>query len=220
MIKVILYSIRPEHLINILNGKKQIEIRRRDLPQWAKDKLDRGEIVQGYGYCTKGKPLLVNDYYREKVNEVDWEVVDNFRLVKSTDYLPIYNGLVVVKFQVSGTTKYVDCSDCTNNENGYECENDFMYLLSVDPILRKATCLEADELEAYGNGADLYAHHFTNIQPIEPMELSEFVSDKLIVSVCGNEPRCWSDTANYFARKDQRLTKAPQSFMTAWVKEE
>ena len=65
---------------------------------------------------------------------------------------------------IDGYVKYVDCSGCTNNENGYECQNDFMYLLSDDPVLRKATCLTSDEIEDYGNGKDLYALHISNVE--------------------------------------------------------
>ena len=46
----ILLSIRPEHLVNILNGKKTIEIRKNVLPL----------NIPVYLYCTKGKPYLVN----------------------------------------------------------------------------------------------------------------------------------------------------------------
>lgn len=213
MNQVLLYSIQPRHALNILNGLKTIEVRKRDLPQWAKDKLAKGEKVVGYMYVTKGGKRLAKF--------PKGYVLDFIKLHGAKVKLGIeLNGLVVAKFEVSGTTRYVDCSDCTNTENGYECQNDFMYLLSVDPVLRKATCLTADEIEEYGNGANLYAHHFTNVQAIEPMELWEFISDKLVVSVCGNEPKCWNDTAKYFARKNQHLTKAPQSFQTVWVKGE
>lgn len=208
MTQALLYSIAPQHMLNILNGLKTIEVRKRDLPQWAKDKLARGEIVQGYGYCTMGKPYLINHPYHSYML-IDDKTFDNL------------NGLVVVKFEVSGTTRYVDCSGCTNTENGYECENDFMYLLSDDPILRKATCLEADEIEEYGNGKDLYAHHFTNIQPIEPMELSNFYSfgsqdhhDFITTSTMIQD-----DERKYYI-KSYELRKAPQSFMTCWVKGE
>ena len=199
MKQALLYSINAEHLVNILNGRKTIEVRRRDLPQWAKDKLVRGEKVIGYGYCTKAEPYLNKD-------------MGNWFLVRGIDYIgyPVLNGLVVVKFEVSGTTKYVDCSGCTNTENGYECQNNFMYLLSVDPVLRKATCLTPDEIEDYGNGADLYAHHITNIQPIEPMELSDFVT--------WDFERWYGKDGNYTHWKP--LTKAPQSFQSVWVKGE
>lgn len=209
MKQVLFYSIQSEPIANILNGRKTIEVRKRDLPQWAKDKLARGEIVQGYGYCTMGKPYLYafnGTYIIDGTDKGSWGNV--------------LNGLVVVKFEVSGTTKYVDCSGCTNTENGYECENNFMYLLSVDPTLRKATCLSADEIEDYGNGADLYAHHFTNIQPVN-MELSNFYS-------FGSQDHHDFITTSTMIKDDERATfiksyklrKAPQSFMTCWVKGE
>lgn len=58
MTKSILISIRPEHLINILNGKKTLELRKT-----APFPLGRGRWV--YLYCTKGGKGLFkdNDYF-------------------------------------------------------------------------------------------------------------------------------------------------------------
>lgn len=207
MKQVLIYSIQSDPIANILNGLKKIEVRRRDLPQWAKDKLARGEKVIGYGYCTKGKPYLIKHPYHSYML-IDDKTFDNL------------NGRVVVKFQVSGTTRYVDCSGCTNTENGYECENDFMYLLSVDPILRKATCLEADEIEEYGNGADLYAHHITNIQPIEPMGIGEFYKCDSVIEPPICEKLFVTPEMQKICVNELTVQRPPQSFQTVWVKGE
>jgi|LSQX01.2.fsa_nt_gb predicted transcriptional regulator len=47
--KAILMSIRPQHLVNILNGKKTIELRKKFPSDY------RGWV---YSYCTLGKPYL------------------------------------------------------------------------------------------------------------------------------------------------------------------
>ena len=169
------------------------------MPQWALNKLKQGGIVNAYGYCIKRGNILSNDIG----SYTTYHMPPRYK--RNTDL----NGKVVVKFQVSGTTKYVDCSDCTNNENGYECQNDFMYLLSVDPVLRKATCLSADEIEKYGNGADLYAHQLTNITAIEPMKISDFykvLSEKEKSLLWEMDLPMW-----------KRISKPPQSFMTAII---
>jgi hypothetical protein len=215
MKQALLYSDTAQNVFNVLNGDKTIEVRKRDLPKWAKDKLARGDIVEGYGYCTKGKPILSN-YYDSIGGNYTFhsDYSEHFLGSKETQSPYILNGRVVVKFEVSGTTRYVDCSGCTNNENGYECQNDFMYLLSVDPTLRKATSLTADEIEEYGNGKDLYAHHLSDITPVE-MELGEFFNDcgRIDTDEHGREIG-WHDVGI------NPLTKAPQSFQTVWVKGE
>lgn len=197
--KVLIYSIEPEYIEKIANGQKTIEVRKRSLPQWALNKLEQGGIVNAYGYCIKRGSILSNDIG----SYTTYHMPPRYK--RNTDL----NGKVVIKFQVSGTTKYVDCSDCTNTENGYECENEFMYLLSVDPILRKSTCLEADEIEEYGNGADLYTHHLTNIQLIEPMKISDFykvLSEK-------EKSLLWKMNLPTW----KKISKPPQSFMTAII---
>jgi hypothetical protein len=199
MKQALLYKFKPQQMLDLLTGRLSIAVFKRDLPKWAKDKLARGEIVEGYGYCTKGKPYLINHPYHS------YMLIDD----NSFDNL---NGLVVVKFEVSGTTRYVDCSDCTNTENGHECENDFMYLLSVDPILRKETCLTSDEIEDYGNGKDLYALHISKVEILdEVMRLDDFVM--------WDEKRWYTDD-NAWATHWKPVTRPPQNMMSVWVKGE
>lgn len=175
MKQVLLYSINAEHLANILNGLKTIEVRKRDLPQWAKDKLAKGEIVEGYGYCTKGKPCLYafnGTYIIDGTDKGSWGNV--------------LNGLVVVKFEVSGVGKI-------DNEPSYH-----------DDWLKfgKQACLDEEQWYQYftwskdGGG---YAHHLTNIQPVN-MELGEF--------------EVWYGGEESF----YPLKRASQSFQSVWVK--
>jgi len=195
--KVLIYSIEPEYIEKIANGQKTIEVRKRSLPQWAMDKIAKGEVVNGYGYCTKGKSRLaqspIGRIFIQNKPKIGREL----------------NGLIVVKFQVSCSNRYVDYSGCNNNENGYECENEYMYQLCELQNELKKTCLTCDELESYGNGADLYAHHLTNIQPIEPMKISNFykvLSEKEKNLLWEMDLPMW-----------KRISKPPQSFMTAYI---
>lgn len=180
--KALFYSIQPEYILHILNGNKTIEVRKRDLPKWAKDKLARGEKVIGYGYCTKGKPYL------------------------STVWGKVVNGLVVVKFEVSDRDIYFP-----NIHDGYH---------HMFHHIGAKTCLSQIEITQYGKGKDLYAHHITNVQPVE-MELDNFYS-------FGSQEHHDFITTSTMIQEDERetfiksykLRKPPQSFMTVWVKGE
>jgi len=188
MKQALLYSIAPQRILNILNGNKTIEVRKRDLPQWAKDKLARGEIVEGYGYCTKGKPYLINHPYH------------SYMLIDDNSF-DILNGRVVVKFEVSGVTK-IKASWYPSIKPIYEITADTLWLMK----------LTNEQLNDYGNGKDLYAHHLTNIQPVN-MELGEFFNDCGRIDTDENGIEIgWHDIGI------GQLTKAPQSFQSAWVK--
>lgn len=203
MTKAILLSVRPEHALNILNKTKTLELRK-SIPKGFKGWV--------YVYVTKAKPYL-NCWYGKCYLVYDYtykELVDD-------NSIPL-NGKVPMRFWFDEYVKYVDCSDCSNNENGYECENDFMYLLSVDPILRKETCLTSDEIEDYGKGKDLYAWHIKKLElfhrtidPIynlikPPLELSEFYKRDLDMELFIDEEH------EERAYKREQLTKAPQSW--------
>ena len=207
MTKSLLISIRPQWLLKILNGDKTYEVRK-VVPKWVLEALDRGETVEAYLYCTKGGQALSSRFKTIDGggNELYYTLFHDRRL----PYMKILNGTIPVKVVIDGYVKYVDCSDCTNNENGYECQNDFMYLLSVDPILRKETCLTSDEIEDYGNGKDLYALHISKVEILdEPKTLMEFY--KMHISKTIDNVK----TGLYLP-----VTKAPQSFQTVWVKGE
>ena len=224
MTKSLLISIQPQHLLKVLNGDKTYEVRK-VVPKWVLEALERGETVEAYLYCTKGGQALSSRFKTvENGSELYYTLFHDRRL----PYMKILNGTIPVKVVIDGYVKYVDCSDCTNNENGYECQNDFMYLLSVDPVLRKATCLTSDEIEDYGNGKDLYALHISKVEVLdEVMELGEFYKTihypktseymtphiceykNVIKAYCGNQDDCL---------KSFELKRPPQSFMTVWVK--
>jgi predicted transcriptional regulator len=192
--KAIVISIRPEHALNILNGSKTLELRKsvpKDFVGWV------------YVYVTKGKPLLVRMFGRYTLSDRRIEDLGDFTL----------SGKIVARFWFDEYVKYVDCIDCSNNENGYECENDFRYLLSVDPVLRKKTCLTSDEIEDYGNGKDLYAWHIKKLEVFDkPMALGEFYRDYEVLShdKYGNE--IYSNDTPYF-----QLKRGPQSWQYAYI---
>ena len=93
MRKAILLSVKPKHLVNILNGKKIIELR--------KTSPDCGYPIDVYLYCSKGKDKLF--YNRNKgwfiSNELDCIFVDGEKK------LP-YNGKVVGVFELHNIDEY------------------------------------------------------------------------------------------------------------------
>lgn len=197
MKQALLYSINAEHLANILNGRKTIEVRKRDLPQWAKDKLAKGEIVEGYMYCTKGKPILSNYYNSIGGNyTLHSDYSEHFLGSKETQSPYILNGLVVVKFEVLYNEE-IKLYKVDKSTEYYEIELSTISMCG-DELCEKA-CITYEQLEDYLNEAKGYAHHITNIQPVN-MELGEF--------------EVWYGGEESF----YPLKRAPQSFQTVWVK--
>lgn len=196
MNQVLLYSINSEYLISIRNGHKTIEVRKRDLPQWAKDKLARGEKVVGYGYCTKSFPYIEyvdfegdHLYYEEQRNIPEWNL----------------NGRVIVKFEVSNVTRH-------NPTHFKPPKSRFSFFsgYAISDKEMKDMCLDKYDLDSYGNGHVLYAHHLTNITPIEPMELWKFVTRDI---------KPWYGEDGWITHW-KPLTKPPQPFITCWMEGE
>ena len=198
MNQVLIYSIESIYIEQIMNGSKTIEVRKRDLPQWALDKLARGEIVEGYGYCIKGNPHPDHNIF--------------FNGIK-------LNGKVVVKFHVSGVEAY---EYFALNRMGV-----YSYISKKtqdNKDMLKKSCLSVEAIIAYGKGAVLYAHHLKNITQIKPMELNEFYR---IIDGLDDDGGFKLNTlkdGEYVSipqLKEKYLVKRPsQSFMTAWVKGE
>ena len=95
--KVILMSIQPKHLVNILNGKKTLEIRKsvpKDFKGWV------------YIYCTKGKPYL---YKNKGIWFVSYENLN----IPLLDIDFRHNGKVVARFW------FDDYDDIIYKENEY-----------------------------------------------------------------------------------------------------
>ena len=90
--KAILMSIRSQHLVNILNGKKTIELRKR----FPKD--FRGWV---YLYCTKAKPYLLRLFGRCFITDYLTPEVKDDGLVK--------NGLVVARVWVEKIDYIKNC---------------------------------------------------------------------------------------------------------------
>ena len=144
--KAILLSIRPEHALNILNGKKTLELRKRvpkDFVGWV------------YVYVTKAiKDYKQSYYYQPKGKE------NIFRL----------HGTIPFRFWLGSIYKLVkhDYVEAYHKPDRYEPDVGFNWILDN-------ACLTDDELWNYGKGKTLYAWHIKKLEIFDkPMQLREF----------------------------------------------
>lgn len=100
MDKAILISIKPEHLVNILTGKKTLELRKsipKDYKGWV------------YIYCTKNPSCLIkvrNKYTIEKGERLEYDLngrvparfwLDEYTILTSDDYMFLHDGDKLLK---------------------------------------------------------------------------------------------------------------------------
>ena len=200
MSKSLMISIRPKHAINILNGKKTLELR-----TW----IPKDYVGWVYVYVTKGigKTKYHHLYNLTKYNNGK----TLFSITHHNKHSLVPNGFlnskVVFRFWFDEYEEYNDYSGCTNNENGYECENEYMYHLCKLPNKMKELCLTCDEIETYGNGKTLYAWHVKKLEIFdEPKSLSEFIVG---LNYLGD----------IIPPTYKKLTKAPQKMQWVYAKE-
>lgn len=155
MKQVILMSIRPEHLVKILNGEKTIEIRKT---------IPKCELpIEVYLYCTKSKKSAELDYF--KWGQYELITDDNAHEYNANDVFWNGNGKVIAKFTLNKWNKmpYVD--------NSYE--------VNPHDIPLKAN-MTIQQINEYGNKKPLYAWHIDNLVIFdEPMELRRLYKCKL-----------------------------------------
>ena len=208
MTKSLLISIRPQHLLNILNGNKTYEVRK-VVPKWVLDKLDCGETVEAYLYCTKGKPYLINKDMLSEYYELRNVYTQNFTY-------EILNGTIPVKVVIDGYKRI------------YHDD----YIGRTKEVLKHA-CISVDEYNDYGNGKDLYALHISKVEILdEVMKLGEFYTSDYVYERSNYVPeignRIISENGKIFATYDiaslswvvqpKPLQRPPQNMMTVWVK--
>ncbi len=158
--KAILLPIRPEHLVNILNGHKTLEVRTYQLP------LD----IPVYLYCSKSKPYLWYTY-EEPFFDIDYTgEVKDYAL----------NGYVVAKCVFSGQTdlNYWELkSFYDHTELDYEILNLMNdSCLSVDDLWERVKPKKDAKIkkgEHFISGKDLHFYHITNLELLDK-KLSDF----------------------------------------------
>lgn len=189
-----LYSIRPQHVLNIARGDKTYELRTK-LPREMKEAINKGEKVVMWIYCTKGKnrheelsfqPYGMSHSYLRPHGNGSW-LLNNKELNYSKSYA--VNGLVVAKCVVDSY------EEVSNRFNG----NEWVY----DDWLLNVTCLDENQLDDYlkqdGNYRFGYALHLTQVEILDkPLQVGEFHS--------------WNFNKWHEGRHWIPLTRAPQSY--------
>ena len=172
--KAILMSIRPQHLVNILNGDKTIELRKKfpsDYRGWA------------YAYCTKTKPYLAdfgdNEYPYKNGGYVCSLVLSN---IEKHD-AKVSNGKVVCRFWVDKVKV------CPNVDD--------------DSWYGTWHCLTDKDIAKYAPlGEDLFAIYISKLEIFdEPMELGEFYYFKKRLIDCGMDCPPYFDEVKTQVRK-------------------
>ena len=195
MTKSLLISIRPQHLLNILNGDKTYEVRK-VVPKWVLDKLDRGETVEAYLYCTKGKPYLINKDMLSEYYELRNVYTQNFTY-------EILNGTIPVKVVIDGYDEVLTQHHIDGEQ--------------IDRVLKYA-CIEREDFDKYiGDKEMAYALHISKLEILdEPKTLMQFYEPNIDVQ-CGLNGDI-KDEEYVRCLEERRLTKAPQNCMSVWVK--
>lgn len=161
----ILISIQPQHLANILNGIKILELRKSmpkcDLP------------CEAIFYCTKDKNNILAGTPTVKKSWKCWNRKDWNKQEKKDVGLGKYNGKVVAKF----TLKQIDRLEYRHinlfHTNQYVPTSE-----NPDYEWEKHSCVDYGKIVEYGKGAPLFAWHIDDLIIYdEPKELSNFQKD-------------------------------------------
>jgi predicted transcriptional regulator len=208
-----LISVNPKQAIKILKGEKIFELRKsvpKDFVGWV------------YMYVTLGKSheaLIDFSKFAEVGTSNRFHFVNLKNSTPILQFRPVLNGKVVARWWHN---EYEKIEYEITLPNGYEDEDgqwvdNSSYGYWVNEHIINGTNLYYDEIEAYGNGKDLYLWHIKRLQIFKrPMELSDF--EKII------------RTKEDFTIKNKTLknidnythidiTRAPSSWQYAWVKE-
>lgn len=210
MKKSILISIQPQHVKNILSGKKTMELRKsvpKDFKGWV------------YIYCTKSKPYLhrtEKDILKVYPNTERF-ILNDDPMVAGFDIL---NGHVVARFCFNNfiTLQKDEAFDIYGDFYGTDTEDKFYFGQDI----LSDSCIEFKDLNTYWMNGKLFALNIKKLEVFDKtMELSDFYSfgsqdhhDFITTSkmIEEDERECWI--------KSCRLKKAPQSWMYVYTNEQ
>lgn len=162
MNKSLMISIQPQHAVNILNGKKTLELR-----TW----IPKGYVGWVYVYVTKGKKDILYKYKDKYYTQ---------HYLTFTDSVEVLNSKVAFRFWFDEYIK-LEWVDMTLNHNPIDRIYNYHALVknvynNVEWILPKL-CLRKQHVIAYGKERDLYAWYIKKLEIFDkPKELSEFES--------------------------------------------
>lgn len=185
-------SINPKHVLNILKGKKTIEIRK-TIPREYLDYLIDKELkypIDVYIYCTKGKPYIA----RTRAGYITTNKPDCAS--------EVLNGKVVAKFTLNKIDDYINGKKWSwkNGAPMWGADNSYEAIL-------QPSCLTEDELYDYCDDLSFSAWHIENLAVFdEPRELKSFLVYSHSVSGIGVS----GQRKTFQILKP--LTRAPQSW--------
>lgn len=201
--KAILMSIRPEHLVNILNGIKTIELRTR----FPKDY--RGWV---YLYCTKDKkqPLAAFRFiegwrYRIYSDNTHYSAGCTGNIGNDV------NGKVVCRFWVGNVEEVIANNNYFIGMSSYKTAT-----MPKSELLKKA-CVNHEYLYVHMTmfGKTEKAIHISKLEIFDkPKELAEFYYYKKRLIDCG------IDCPPYFDEVKTQVRRAPQSWQYIYIEED
>ena len=153
--KAILISIQPQHVVNILNGKKTLELRKtlpKDFEGWV------------YIYVTKAKPFLtdIGEGHYRTFNVPHFGDVD-------------LNGKVVAKFWFD---EYSEIGEYDQLAYTVRIDNGIITKYGYPKELKEKMCLNDIEIDEYlytSKNGFLYAWHIKQLTIFDkPLELKDF----------------------------------------------
>ena len=174
--KAILMSIRPQHLVNILNGKKTIELRKsfpNDYRGWV------------YCYCTLGKPYLYECALYSLAKEGERAFVHNDKDETALNFL---SGKVVCRFWVDNVEEVLTLNWDTQTDTLDEFNLSLKSCISIKDINN-----------IFG---DCKAIHISKLKIFDkPKELGEFYYYKKRLIDCGMDCPPYFDEVKTQVRK-------------------
>lgn len=190
MNRTILLSVRPEHAVKILNGKKTLEIRKsvpKDYVGWV------------YLYCTKGKPYITQ------------QSTAQFTIRDTKDFTNLINGKIVARFWFDEFEKYTwfDGYGFSDGHGRYGAQKENGL---IENIVDKLCLDEVEGIDEYGQGKDLFVWHIKKLEIFnKPKDLWDFHTrhDMLFLG------RTMAKKVFQF----ESVNKAPQSWQYVWEKE-
>lgn len=212
MKQVLIYSIEKQHIEKIKKQIKNIEVRKRTLPKWALKIIQNAGSVDGYGYETFGRSFYVSDEtWGDKYPE--WYGYEIFN-VRGLRLISEGKGQIVVRFKVTAADEITVEEIVTDKFGLDETSHEYMTDHLREKEILKNACLTWEQLNKYQGNGKIYAHHLSEIKEIEPMDIDAFYIPNKDAENVGSFG--WAFEYEPFTP----LKRAPQSFMTAYIKEE
>ncbi len=200
MIKVIIRSVQPQHLFNILNGRKILEIGKsvpKDFKGWV------------YLYCTYG--TLLHSFNCIHAEGRGYCLCDSAITTKANMNLHSWalNGKIVARFWF---------------DEYEEFETDLLGMMRLEEKdIYKKSCLTPKEIVNYAKGKRIYAWKIKQLEVFDkPMELGDFrkIKECCKKSSCHNwEFNDYESSHGYCCLDYCPIEKAPQSWQYAYLTE-